>query len=299
MREYEILRHIVRRLREFELSHIQHEAVEYLEGFLGVVDDDPTAVYQLERLACNGSAANRSRAFHALGHRASKASDAQAALGYYHESLRVFPEIDALRSLRVRKNIATCYATDGNHPAALRILESVQPLAFSLKNLSLFDYLDNLNSWAYELGHAGRFDEAEAASRMVVRVVDPVIFPDWHDTPRELSEMRTPRRSSVFSMRTRAAAPVAEPEPPPVLSITAAVRPFVLKPEPACDYGDKMELFMLINQEPPLEDNRLRLMLLIGNKKKLNADKVNTLEKAAVSIIEEDVPPVNIKERMG
>lgn len=199
MREYELLGHIIRRLKEFELSHANAEAVEYFEAFLGSLNHESNAALRFESLASSGSRKIRSSALHALGSRSFTTGDLSSALKLYGESLQILPMDDVLRRLRIQKNIAACYAVDGDHKSALRLLESILPAATLVRDILPVQYLDFLNSFAFELGLAGRFDEAYRAARIVVSSVEPAKFPEWHETPQELGviQNRLPSRMRI------------------------------------------------------------------------------------------------------
>ena len=197
MREHELLDLIIRQLRELNLTSTQFETLQYFSAYSDIVRGDASPVVMLENLSSLASAPIRARAFHVLGLvECFINKQAPKALRYYHESLRSLSENDTLSTLRIQKDIAVCLALDGDHKSSLRLLEEIRPMEMKLKTALPIRYLDFLNSYAIELAHAGRFEEADHASRIVVASIDPGKFPEWHDTRFEIAEMRQRKPSS-------------------------------------------------------------------------------------------------------
>src|SRR4029077_3907719 len=92
---------------------------------------------------------------------------------------------------------------EGNHRGALALLESLFPLANSMRSSQPHVYHDYLNSLAVELCEAGRLEEAKNVSQIVLASPYASAYPEWRDTREEI-ELRGLRASrSTVAVRRR------------------------------------------------------------------------------------------------
>jgi hypothetical protein len=151
-----------------------------------------TAVSSLESLADTAPAKYRARAMHVLATIAARKEDNEAEFRWLTESLRLYPSVEGFRGLAVLK------AREGFHVSALKGLENLVPI---IRHAESLEYYDFLNSYAFELGEAGRRDEARNVSRLVLASPFAYAYPEWQETAEEL---KPPNRSFV----------VPDPSPP-------------------------------------------------------------------------------------
>jgi len=105
----------------------------------------------------------------------------EAALYFYKEALKTRPTISEYIDLS--RTIAVLKSTEGFHAAALRDLEALEPL---IKYAEPRLYYDFLNSYAIELGEAGRIYEARNISQIVIHSTFAFAYPEWQDTANDL-----------------------------------------------------------------------------------------------------------------
>jgi len=150
------------------------------------------------------------------------------ALRFYTESLRTRPTVS--ECLSAVKGIAVIKSLEGFGRSALNDLEKLTPL---LRYANPIVYFDLLNSYAVELGEAGRDDEARGVSRFVLASPFIHAYPEWQQTAADL---QAPSRSMVQVVGSRA----DSPSPDNVLSMTLAPERVVesppLRPGKVLDY---------------------------------------------------------------
>jgi hypothetical protein len=94
-------------------------------------------------------------------------------------------------SIRAHKGIAVIKAKEGFHEAALKDLENFYPM---IRQADADVYFDYLNSYAVELGEAGRKGEARNVIKHVISSPFAHAYPEWQETAKELKE---PSRASI------------------------------------------------------------------------------------------------------
>jgi hypothetical protein len=112
-----------------------------------------------------------------------------AELYYFTETLKASKDIAT--SLIAYLGIAVHKSREGYHKQALADLESILPV---IKYAPAHTYFDILNSYAVELGEAGRKYEARSIMRVVLASPLAVAYPMWRETAEDL---RPARRSFV------------------------------------------------------------------------------------------------------
>lgn len=113
----------------------------------------------------------------------------ETALYFYKEALKTSPTISEYVDLS--RTIGVLKATEGFHKSALKDLENLEPL---IRHVEPRLYYDFLNSYAIELGEAGRITEARNISRIVISSPFAFAYPEWQETANDLKE---PNRSLV------------------------------------------------------------------------------------------------------
>ena len=106
-----------------------------------------------------------------------------SALYFYNEALKARPNISQYISVSLA--IAVTKSVEGFHKLALKDLERLIPIA---KYAEPKLYYDLLNSYALELGEAGRKYEARNIIQTVVASPFIKAYPEWRETARELKE---------------------------------------------------------------------------------------------------------------
>jgi hypothetical protein len=108
---------------------------------------------------------------------------------FYAEALKASPNVSEY--VDTVKAISAVKSVEGFHELALKDLESLIPIT---KHAEPFVYFDFLNSYAVELGEAGRKYEARNISRIVLASPFIHAYPEWQETAQYLKE---PKRSFV------------------------------------------------------------------------------------------------------
>ena len=119
----------------------------------------------------------------------------ETALYFYKEALKTSPTLSEYIDLS--RTIAVLKATEGFHKSALKDLENLEPL---IKHAEPRLYYDFLNSYAIELGEAGRMDEAENVSRITIASPFAPYYPEWRSTFSELRSKRKRRSTITISL---------------------------------------------------------------------------------------------------
>jgi tetratricopeptide (TPR) repeat protein len=130
------------------------------------------------------------KAILSLGALSFRRNDFDSALYFYRETIKAgklsTPSLHAIKAISVIK------AIEGNHPQAVKDLESILPV---IKYAPAHIYFDLLNSYAVELGEVGRMQEARHIARTVLASPFAFAYPEWRATAEEL---KAANRSSVF-----------------------------------------------------------------------------------------------------
>jgi hypothetical protein len=113
----------------------------------------------------------------------------EPALYFYSEALKASRTVSDYVGSSLA--IAVVKSMEGFHKSALIDLENLVPI---IRHTEPRLYYDFLNSYAVELGEAGRKEEARNVSRVVLASPFTFAYPEWQDTANELKE---PNRSIV------------------------------------------------------------------------------------------------------
>jgi hypothetical protein len=149
----------------------------------------------------------RARALISLGGNSLCRGDFRFALSLYSEAARVGSRdgrVDLFATIHTQKMAAVINGFEGNHRGAVELLESLLPLAQSVRSSQPHLYCDYLNSLAVELCEVGRLEEARNVSKVVLASPFAPTYPEWRET-REAIELKA-RRSS------RSTSPVGTPK---------------------------------------------------------------------------------------
>jgi hypothetical protein len=110
---------------------------------------------------------------------------------FYTEALQTINNVSDY--LELSRCMAVAKSIEGFHESALRDLDSLLPL---IKHAEPLVYYDFLNSYAVELGEAGRLQEARNISSLVLASPFIHAYPEWQETHAELS-LKQKNHSSV------------------------------------------------------------------------------------------------------
>jgi tetratricopeptide (TPR) repeat protein len=223
-RRYDVVNEVAQILINLPLENYKTIGQYYLglcEYRTGI---DPIDIF--EHVAETAPSKYRVLAMHSLAAIGTRKEDHDFQLFWLLESLKIAPSIQAFRGVAILK------AIEGNHRAAIKDFEKYLHLSRYAEPLVYYDFL---NSYAVELGEAGRKDEARNIIKHVLASPFASAYPEWQDTARDLRE---PNRSFVafpfveskFVKIEPAAHPSSietQPEPPTkVLAFPAPDSPF-------------------------------------------------------------------------
>lgn len=123
-------------------------------------------------------------------------SAVEERIGRFEESLRLRLQLsavdDPLILLEAQRGIAALRSVEGDHPAALRDLERLLPLAHIIGRHGHPSYFSFLNSYATELSESGRTEEALQAMNIIAATPFIDRYPECQET---LSEVRSKLKS--------------------------------------------------------------------------------------------------------
>ncbi|HVG20004.1 MAG TPA: hypothetical protein VNI02_13220 [Blastocatellia bacterium] len=245
-----------------------------------------------EHIAEHATLHYRARAMHTLATLAAREKDSASELGWITESMKASPLLEGFRGMAIMK------AREGFHGSSIKDLESYLPLARYADPLSYYDYL---NSFAVELGEAGRINEARNVSRVVLASPLAFAYPEWKETAQELKE---PNRAfipvpqierepvEVQSIQSHHASKEARPHRPrrlipfpPLREVPKPSRPNRVTPE---EFGDmtadeRAELVLAtIRSGAVRESDYVKLVIALGLLDSGPISKVIDLEDEAV-----------------
>jgi tetratricopeptide (TPR) repeat protein len=152
-----------------------------------------------------------------LGALAYNRRDFDAALYFYRQAIKAGRLSTA--GIQAVTGSSIVKAVQGDHAQALRDLEGILPV---VKYAPAHVYFDILNSYAVELGEAGRKGEARNIIRTLLASPLAFAYPEWHETAADLK----PARSSFVALGPSAQynvqtlpeperGPTQQPAPPP------------------------------------------------------------------------------------
>jgi len=145
----------------------------------GRLDD---AAGRLDGLAGQVPAAFRGRVLNSLAGVLFDAGDSRAALPVYVRAAQVSSGRDWASALTAQRMIAVIKSVAGDQRGALDHLESLFPLARLAGADQPHEFYNFLNSYAYELGAAGRLVEAANLCAIVLASTLIDAYPQWRET---------------------------------------------------------------------------------------------------------------------
>ena len=96
--------------------------------------------------------------------------------------------------LKAARSVAILKSLEGSHNHALKDLERIYPL---IKYASPIVHYQYLNSYAVELGEAGRIEEASNICKVVLASPYAFAYPEWRETDKDIALRGYKSRSSV------------------------------------------------------------------------------------------------------
>src|ERR1044072_3282106 len=222
----------------------------------------------------------------------------EAAIYFYTEALKTSPTISEYVDLS--RTIAVLKATEGFHKSALMDLENLVPL---IRHAEPRLYYDFLNSYAVELGEAGRKDEARNIVRHVLASPFIHAYPEWRETAIDLKQSSRSFVTVPLIQREHVEIEVAQTEhaskpeqesdtqPASVLSFPKLreapqpEKPDKLSPQEYAELttGDKRKLILAAVKSGAIsEDDYYKMMAMLGLLTIGPADKILDLEDAEV-----------------
>jgi tetratricopeptide (TPR) repeat protein len=130
-------------------------------------------------------AAYQSRAMLSLAGIEAIRQDYDSELKYYVESARASQDLST--TIEAYRGIAIVKAKEGYHSSSLKDFEHLLSLSVKCEPVVREAYL---NSYAVELGEAGRIYEARNISRIVLASPFAFAYPEWQETAQDLKESR-------------------------------------------------------------------------------------------------------------
>jgi tetratricopeptide (TPR) repeat protein len=134
----------------------------------------------------------RAKAFLLLAGMETAKGDYPAAIRFYQDAVKWSQNLSTIVS--AAKGIAVFKANEGSHNTAIKELEALYPITRYINDRIYYDYL---NSYAVELGEAGRIEEALKVSRITLASPFAFAYPEWRETGQDLALRGYRSRSSV------------------------------------------------------------------------------------------------------
>jgi tetratricopeptide (TPR) repeat protein len=169
-----------------QLEQVHAPVASYFRGLAGQRSgkgDLSHAQKLLERAASHAPRNYRARALLALGSIAEYRQDYKAEAELYRLALEVNHN-DVFTVVEARRAIALRACSEGDHRAAVQILENLLPLA------SKHSYLNAqlLNHLAVEYHHAGRLQDAVRLAQIVCALPLATVYHEFEETRKEIQE---------------------------------------------------------------------------------------------------------------
>jgi hypothetical protein len=207
---------LVAQLRELPLNKQEQDCLSYYEAWWGMADRPDYSRARLLSLAETAPVGYQIRSLMTAGCLNAYAGDLKGALRIHSEAAAIAKQTEAhTLSFLLQRNQASIVGLLGDQKRALRMLESLAPLARRVARIHPASGFEYLNALANEMAELGRPEEAHriisipTASTLVVR------FPEWIETRSAIeSKLLRPSRNVIA---------VARPRPP--LAPPAAVPP--------------------------------------------------------------------------
>lgn len=145
----------------------------------------------------------------------------EAALPYYIAAARVAGDRDLQTFATAQKMTAVVRSIYGDHQQALADLERLFPIVRTVAKHHPACYYDFLNSYAIELGEAGRIVEAQNVCAITLASPFATAYPEITQTRDELAAKRTAATPSIIAVTAAVPEIIAssqaqiEPEPTP------------------------------------------------------------------------------------
>jgi hypothetical protein len=241
------------------------------------------------------SAIYRPKALMSLAAIEARKGDYASEAYYFTEAKKHADSITTL--IKASKGLAVAKAKEGFPASALIDLESIVPL---VRHAEPFVYFDFLNSYAVELGRAGRKSEARNISRMVLASPFAPAYPEWRETAQELKEPShsfvavpsiEPASVEVETIEAHTASKPEQEQPATVLAFPALKeapkpqKPKQLTPQEVAELtpGDMRELLLAAIKTGAIEQSEyIKMMSMAGLLKGGPAEKILDLESEEV-----------------
>ena len=248
----------------------------------------------LERVAESGPLRYRARAVQYLGAIAHANGEHQEAIPLYVEACRMSISnnwCDPYTTVTASQNIAIVRSMEGDHKDALAGLEQLFPLVQALGKFEPYKYHHYLNSYAVELGEAGRLKEAQNVCRITLASPFAFAYPEWRETGQDLALRGYKSRSLVPIIQSFPGNVVPMPEREPTATST---HPAIFGPAPVQGLKEWKEEKMVKEPNGNGEDenvdemdfNELIVKLLqLTAHEEADEKKVRKVVKAAIEIM--------------
>ena len=118
--------------------------------------------------------------------------DYASAARYYSEALKYAYNPSLIT--QASRGVALLKAKEGNNRQALKELEAIWPV---VRLADLHVYHQYLNSFAVELGEAGRIDEAQDICKVLLASPFAFAYPEWRETSDDIAFRGYKSRSAV------------------------------------------------------------------------------------------------------
>jgi hypothetical protein len=139
----------------------------------------------------------KSKALIALASLELKDNDYDLGIKYCGEAICRSHNISTI--IHAARNIAVIKSAEGFHGSALKDLEAIAPLVRYATPVARYQYL---NSYAVELGEAGRIEEAQNVCQITLASPFAFAYPEWRETGQDLALRGYKSRSSVRVTQT-------------------------------------------------------------------------------------------------
>jgi tetratricopeptide (TPR) repeat protein len=220
-REMETVEQASRLMLELPLSEGLKSVAHYYQAISAWKQNDISVIRQrLESILETAAPPQRAQALLSLGAAHFGQGRFEAALPLYLDAARAAGRQDLLVYAAAQKMAAVVRGVSGDHGRALAGLEGLLPAALAAARQCPAFYYEYLNSYAVELGEAGRLGEAQRVCAVTLASPFASAYPEFAQTRDELAARRTAATPSVIAVPAALALasrpqPQAAPEPAP------------------------------------------------------------------------------------
>ncbi len=200
LRQREVLEEISERLISLPLPQFQSIGSHYNAHCLKLEGRAEEAIALFEKVAERVPSSYRSRVIQSIGATHVDKGDLDSAHRFLTEASRLACRNEYANPIAFLQSqwwLGILQSIDGSHESSLARFEGLRPLVEMVASTHPVMWFDYQNGLAVELMELGRVEEAQNGSRIALASPFARIYPEWHETARDI-EAKARRASHSF-----------------------------------------------------------------------------------------------------